>query len=292
MQEEKIQFFSEQIQLRGSLYLPDNLDRTASHQGLIVCSGYTGLNAIYPRLFAQALTGKGFVVLGFDYRGCGESDGERGVLLLEDQVKDIRNSITFFKHQDSVILDGFGLLGWGMGAGLVIKAAEKNPDVKAIAGVNGFYDGESFLKASFTDVGYRELLVKIEEDKKERVFKGVNRLTDPFEAYPLDPDTRDVVDERLRPVQHYDIQTSFELAESIYHFDAITTAARLEQPLLIAHGNKNKLHPPELAEALIAAVPGIDYIGINGKHNDFMTLTDPEFKKLAEEMASWFARHL
>lgn len=292
MQEKKIAFFSDQILLKGSLYLPEEFNPTTQYHGLIVCSGYTGLNAIYPKLFAEALTKEDFVVLGYDYRGCGESEGPRGRLLLEEQVRDIRAGVTFLHYQDQARLGAIGLLGWGMGAGLAISAADKNPKVKAVAGVNGFYNGESFLKSAFGEAGYQELLEKIEVDRKERVFKGRYRLTDPFEAYPLDPDTRNVVDERLRPVKNYEIQTSFELGESLLLFDSLAAAARLTQPLFVAHGRKNKLHPLSLAQELTEVVPKSTFYHIAGKHNDFMIPEHPEFKKLTGELAQWFRRRL
>lgn len=292
MREERITFFSDRITLRGSIYFPDDFDPERSYPGVVACSGYTGLNAIYPRLFAEGLTPAGFVVLGFDYRGCGESDGERGRLLLEEQVKDIRNGITFMRYQDHAKLSGLGLLGWGMGAGLVVRAAEKNETVRAVAGVNGFYNGESFLRSVFDESGYEELLSKMRLDRKRRVMEGAVRFGDPFECYPLDPETSDVVDERLRPVKHYDIQTSFELAESIYLFDSIAAASRLQQPLFAAHGRGNKLHPPRLTEELRDAVPGVEYYPIDGKHNDFMTTDSSVFRELSEVIAKWFSSHL
>ena len=289
MQQKSVEFYSDQIVLRGALYLPDDFDPGATYPAVVACSGYTGLNAIYPLLFAKGLTPKGFVVLGFDYRGCGESDGVRGRLLLEEQVKDIRNGVTFLKYQDTARIRSLALLGWGMGAGLVIHAAEKNPDVGAVAGINGFYNGESFLRSWFPGASFDELLEKMATDRRERVMRGAVRMTDPFEAYPLDPETNDVVDERLRPVKHYNIQVSFELAESIYRFDAVETARRLEQPLFVAHGRENRLHPPGLAEELRAAVPQATFHSINGKHNDFMTIGDPVFLKLRDVVAEWFS---
>ncbi len=292
MKEEKIQFFSDKITIRGSLYYPDEFNRSKPCPGLIVCSGYTGLNAIYPRLFAESFTAKQFVILGFDYRGCGESEGERGKLLLEEQVKDIRNSITFIKYQEYFKLTGIGLLGWGMGAGLVISAAEKNPDIKAVAGINGFYNGKSFFKFSFSQAGYQNLLENIESDRRNRVFQGTDQFTDPFKAYPLDPDTKAVVDKQLRPVKNYEQQTSFELAESILLFDSIRAASRLTQPLLIAHGKQNNLHPIKFVEELQQAVPTAFYYFINGKHNDFMDLNNQEFAKLSNTVTEWFSKNM
>ncbi len=292
MREERISFFSDEITLRGSIYFPDDFDPTKSYPGVVACSGYTGLNAIYPRLFAEGLTPQGFVVLGFDYRGCGESDGERGRLLLEEQVKDIRNGVTFMRYQTHAEISSIGLLGWGMGAGLVVQAAEKNDAVQAVAGVNGFYNGESFLRSAFDEKGYEELRTKMSLDRKRRVLEGSPRFGDPFECYPLDPETSDVVDERLRPVKHYDIQTSFELAESIYLFDSVAAASRLQQPIFAAHGTGNKLHPPRLTDELRTAVPGIEYYAIDGKHNDFMTRDSPVFQELSEAIATWFTSQL
>ena len=288
MNEIDISFYSDGVKLNGTLYLPRDHDRTERLPAVIVNSGYTGLNAIYPRLFAQALTQAGYAVLGFDYRGCGESDGVRGRFILEEQVRDIQHALAFLKEQDTVDPDRIGILGWGMAGGLVVDVASKEPDVKAVAALNGFFDGKAFYKYAFPGNAFVELERRIEKERAHRVLTGELTFTNPFEGYPLDPDTADVVNDRLRPVKNYEITVSFEIAGSIIGFNALERVGRLDCPLFVAHGKGNRLHPIEQSQRLFetATVPKQFHI-IDGKHNDFMTYDHPVFKELSCELIAW-----
>ena len=48
------------------------------------------------------LTGLGYVVLRFDMRGCGESEGERGNLICLEQVEDTSSALTFLAKHPAV----------------------------------------------------------------------------------------------------------------------------------------------------------------------------------------------
>ena len=81
MQEESVEFFSEGTRVRGIL-------RTADDAGpgplpaIVQGPGWLGLkdSKLYVR-YHEALTAAGFAVLIFDYRGFGDSDGDKGLLL-------------------------------------------------------------------------------------------------------------------------------------------------------------------------------------------------------------------
>lgn len=288
MNEMDVSFYSDGVKLNGILYLPEGYDGSERLPAIIVNSGYTGLNAIYPRLFAQALTQAGYTVLGFDFRGCGESEGVRGRFILEEQVRDIQHALAFLKEQDTVDNDRIGIIGWGMAGGLVVDVASKEPEVKAVAALNGFFDGKAFYRYAFPGNAFAELERRIVKERAHRVVTGELTFTNPFEGYPLDPDTADVVNDRLLPVKNYEITVSFEIAGSIMGFNALERVDRLDCPLFVAHGEDNRLHPIEQSKRLyeMATVPKHFYT-IDGKHNDFMTYGHPGFQELARELIAW-----
>lgn len=137
MEERDIHFYSEGIKLLGTLYAPDDLETTDSPI-VIICSGYQGFNAFYPRLFSRYLTQSGYLCLGFDYRGFAESGGPRGRVILPEQVEDIKNSVTFAQTLPQVDKEKIGLLGWGMGGANVVELGATDKRVHAVAAVNGF----------------------------------------------------------------------------------------------------------------------------------------------------------
>lgn len=290
MIEKETAFYSEGSRLKATIYYPDDLPETGSLPALVVNSGYQGFNEFYPRLFAERLTRHGFVCLGFDYRGMADSEGEKGRVLIEEQAQDVRNAVTFIRSQDDVDPRRVGLIGWGMGAANVVLAAEKSGDVAAVASLNGFYDGERWLKSIHTYDEFAKIVEEVEEDRVNRVLKGESRLADTFAHYPLDPATGDYVEKELSQVHGFGHPTRLQFTESVLDLKVEHVVANLAPtPLFIAHGRQNSLHPFEEARSLYtsAASPKTLYT-IDGRHNDFMYGDHPEFLLLCERLREFF----
>lgn len=291
MLENKIGFYSDGLRLDGTLYLPDGLTEVERRPAVIACSGYLGLNVIYPRLFAEPLTRAGYVVLGFDYRGNGESEGMPGRLLIEEQVRDIKSGLTFVREQSQVDRSRVALLGWGMGAGNVIEVAAKDDRARAVIALNGFYNGLSFLRARHGEEGLARLSARLEEDRVKRGLTGSGEFANPYDVYPLDPDTLQEVEENLVPVPGFGPQTAFELLESIIAFDAESVVHKISpRPLFVGHGEHNRLHPFEDALSLYGrAQRPKTFYRIDGRHNDFMRSDHEVFERLSDSVVEWLA---
>jgi fermentation-respiration switch protein FrsA (DUF1100 family) len=289
--EKKTTFFSEGCRLQATLYYPDELPGDGPHPALIVNSGYQGFNEFYPKLFAEQMTQRGYICLGFDYRGMADSEGEKGTVLIEQQVQDIRNAVTFMQVQDDVDNSRIGLIGWGMGAANVVLAAEKGHNVAGVASLNGFYDGERWLKSIHTYDEWTRIVDEVAEDRTRRVLEGESRLAETFRHYPLDPATKDYVGKELEQVYGFGHPTRLQFTESIMDLKVERVAPYLGPiPLFIAHGERNTLHPYEEALSLYASAsaPKTLYT-VDGRHNDFMYGDHPEFLLLCDQLQTFFA---
>jgi fermentation-respiration switch protein FrsA (DUF1100 family) len=294
MQERQISFYSEGCKLDGTVYLPDDYQPGEKRPAIIPNSGYQGFNEFYPRLFAKNLTAAGFVCLGFDYRGFATSEGKKGRVLLDEQVEDIKNAISFLQIQEEVDPQQIGLIGWGMGAANVVRVAAADKRVKAVAALNGFFNGERWLKSIHSYVEWNNILKMIEEDRVRRVTTGESLLVDPFIHYPLDPATSDYVNKELVPLSPFGKQTSLQFTESIASMNAEKVVAEISpRPLFVAHGKENLLHPVDESTALFEAAqePKHLYL-IEGKHNDFMYHEHPVFQDLVVQLNSFFENYL
>jgi alpha-beta hydrolase superfamily lysophospholipase len=294
MQQRRAQFFSDGYQLDGILYLPDDHRPGEKRPAIIPCSGYQGLQAFYPRLFASQLTTAGYVCLGFDYRGFARSDGPRGRVILDEQVADIRHAITWLGLQPEVDSQRLGLIGWGMGAANVVRVTAQDGRVRAVAALNGFFDGTRWLRAIHSPATWQAMVQAIAGDRIRRVTTGHSQLVAPFLYYPLDPDTAAHVQKELATLPGFGEQVGLEFFESLTRLNAEKDAAAIApRPLFIAHGAQNRLHP--VAESLVlyeAAKEPKEFYLLAGKHNDFMYRDHAVFTTLIARLTAFFAPYL
>jgi uncharacterized protein len=294
MIEKKIVFYSDGLKLKGSFYYPEDFNEEKVYPVLIVNSGYQGFNNFYPKLFAEKLTQSGFVCFGFDYRGFADSEGEKGRVILSEQVTDIRNAISYVSNNPNVDPKRIGIAGWGMGACNVIHVAAKDQRVKAVAAMNGFYNGERWLKTIHSYQEWSKIQEMLKEDRIRRATEGYSKLEDPFIHYPLDPATEDYVNKELAPVYGFGKQTQLSFTDSILDTNAEELVEKIApRPLFVAHGQDNLLHPYSESVSLFqkAGEPKVFY-SVPGKHNDFMFGDHPEFIKLNETLADFFTLYL
>jgi len=290
MFEKKISFYSNGCKLEGTLYLPDDLKDNEKRPTIIPNSGYQGFNQFYPKLFAKPLTDSGYICLGFDYRGFAGSEGEKGRVILDEQVEDIKNAITFLQSQPQVDSNQIGILGWGMGASNVVRVAASDVRVKAVVALNGFYEGKRWLASIHAYVEWKKLLQEVEEDKIQRVSTGQSRVIETFRHYPLDPTTDDNVNVELAKIPAFGKPVTMLFTESLLEMNAEKVVGDISPtPIFIAHGKGNLLHPVEEALALYEAAnePKELYL-VDGQHNDFMYLDHKEFIKLMEKVSLFF----
>ncbi len=289
-----VEFFSDGLKLKGSYYFPESYNDKKRYPAIIINSGYQGFNEFYPKLFAENLTQKGFLCFGFDYRGFADSEGEKGRVLLEEQVRDIQHAISYISTNKNVDKDKIGLIGWGMGACNVVHVAAKDKRVKATAGLNGFYNGERWLKTIHSYVEFKEIEKVLEEDRQLRATTGESRLEATFIHYPLDPATKDYVDNELSSVYGFGHKTQLLFTDSILETNAEDIIQNISPvPLFIGHGKNNLLHPNAESISLYqkANSPKV-FHWIDGKHNDFMYRNHPEFLRLNNKLDEFFNKYL
>ena len=103
------------LKLSAILELPDTCRRGSKRPGIILCHAGTGNREAFLPEVSQWLVKTGYVVMRFDYRGFGQSEGPKQRLIPFEQVEDIRNAINCMQDQDEVEGERIGL--WGPSSG-------------------------------------------------------------------------------------------------------------------------------------------------------------------------------
>lgn len=291
---ESVSFFSERLRLRADLYRP--ADTGGSAPGIVSCSGYQGLKDIHPARFARHLAPQGYACLAFDYRGFGESEGERGRVIPQDQVDDTHEALSYLAGRSGVDPERIGLIGWGMGGGIAAQVAALDPRVKAVAICNGIGSGSRSTRAAHTEDTWAQLGTRIAADQSRRVEAGVSERVHPFEVLPLAGSTRQFVDSDLYPTPGFGTSpVSLESAEALLRFEPELLAGRVApRPVLIVHGTENDLYAPAEASALAEAIGSsarLEWLQGTG-HTEFMRDDDPTFQRMMGMLVEFFAEHV
>ncbi len=96
---------------------------------IILCHGFCGIRNVLLPSFANSFTEAGFATITFDYRGFGESEGERGRLVPAMQTEDIISVISWAEQQTDIDNQRIGLWGTSLGGCHVFSAAAQDQRV-------------------------------------------------------------------------------------------------------------------------------------------------------------------
>src|SRR6516225_9973274 len=138
-----VTFYSEGVKLAGDLFLPADIKPGERRAGIVLCHGYTGVRSIYLPDNARVLAEAGYVVLTFDYKGWGDSDGAKTRLAPYSRVADVQAALTFTGAQPEVDAARLGIYGTSYGGATVVFVAAIDPRVKCVVSVVGIGNGHA-----------------------------------------------------------------------------------------------------------------------------------------------------
>jgi pimeloyl-ACP methyl ester carboxylesterase len=286
MRQEKVAFYSDGLKLDASIYRGDSPEETLP--AVITCSGFQGFNATHPVRFARALTPRGYTCFGFDYRGFAASEGTRGAVHVEEQIRDIANAVRFVRS--ALEPRKLVLSGWAMGGALVLEASRIAEGIDALVVTNAIADAERVQRAVRGEDGYRAFRAWLDEERARLVAGGERRLVEPFDIYPLDPETKRYCDEVLARNPEFGRLVYPSFADSLLRLRPEADLDHLARvPLFLAHGERNALHPPAEARSLIARYPGPKHVHWvpDAGHTEWMLDDHPKFLALVDALDAW-----
>lgn len=184
-------FFSDGARIAAELFWPEQRAPGVAVAGLVMCQGFGGLKKMNVDNFAKYFATAGYASLIFDYRGFGESEGERWRLEPNEQVEDIQAAVTFLTAVDGVDPGRIGVYGTSFGGGNVIQAAATDPRIRCVVSSVGFGDGYRWIKSLRRHWEWIEFAKRLEADRLRRVLTGVSEQIEPEEIMVRDPESID-----------------------------------------------------------------------------------------------------
>lgn len=183
-----ITYYSEGAVIAADLFVPDGTAEGKKYPAVAICQGFTGIRSL-PVIYAlgEALNAAGFVAISFDYRGWGDSGGERGRMAPLEQVDDIRNTLTYLETLEVVDAERLGLIGISYGCLTAPHAAAVDQRVKAVLGCLGVATGYQAVTNARTPEQMAEWEAEVKQARRKRVlFNEVDRKVRSLDVF-VDP---------------------------------------------------------------------------------------------------------
>ena len=248
-----VTFYSEGVKLAGDLLLPADIKPGERRAGIVLCHGYTGVRSIYLPDNARVLAEAGYVVLNFDYKGWGDSDGAKTRLAPYSRVADVQAALTFLGAQPEVDAARLGIYGTSYGGATVVFVAAIDPRVKCVVSVVGIGNGARWMRSVRRPDEYHDLLDRAAADRVKRALTGNSELADRNDVLLPDRQSAELGAAARRDNPAAVTQVPLEFIDDTLGFNPEWVVDRIApRPILFITTDDDRLVPPQESEAMYA----------------------------------------
>ena len=295
-----VSFRSKGLCCRGWLYVPESLAAGQTAPTVVMAHGFSGVKEMFLAPFAEHFAAAGMVVLVFDYRYLGESEGEpRGQILPLEQQEDYRNAITWVAQQPEVDAERIGLWGTSYSGGHVLHIGAFDPRVKAVVAQAPAICTWRQVLSMVGREGLRGLLDFVGADRLMRFETGaVNYVkvipTQEEFAALATPDAIEWFQKAastLAPTWRNEV--TMESIERLLEYDPAGAIELIAPtPVLIIAAEQDLLIPIDSVRAAFArAGEPKELLVLPCRHFDVYA-TEPFFSRAVTAATEWFRKHL
>lgn len=155
VEHQAITFWSDGIRLQGDVFKPQGLTADQKIPGIILVHGWGGNKSNLNKAYATQFAALGFLIMTFDLRSWGESDGFfladnalptkqdtdrvkvegrhiRSIVNPLKMVEDVRAALSWFVAEPNLQADNIGMWGTSLGGGLALVTAANDSRIKAL----------------------------------------------------------------------------------------------------------------------------------------------------------------
>jgi len=246
--DERVSFASDGLKLTGVLHLPGERPSEERRAAFVVLHGFgSNKDGGGGTAVAKMLAGLGYAALRFDFRGCGESEGERGRVICMEQVRDTRNALAFLAARPEIDPRRIGVVGQSFGAAVAVYAAGVDRRIAACISSGGWGDGvRKFRKQHASARAWKKFTAMLKEGRR-RKRSGKPLMVSRYDIVPIPPRLRG----NLAPGSI--MEFPFEVVESMLAFNANRVVGKIApRPLLLLHSANDSVTPTEQSIELFA----------------------------------------
>jgi uncharacterized protein len=245
-----VTFYSDELKLAGTWYWPDRPDDGEDLPCVVFCQGYTGSRDRYFPDVVPWFVNAGLPCFLFDYRGFGDSEGTRGRLICDEQIRDIRAAFTVATSEPGIDPSRCAAFGISHGGSHALMAAARDERIAACVALMPIADGTGWLRSCRRECEYRAFRSEVFAERSRRVRTGESTWVSRHDILIPDPET----EARFKRFPQHNTSLPLETAESLFDWRPIEHVAKVApRPVLFIQGTDDVLVTPENALALYEA---------------------------------------
>ena len=239
--EERVQFACGGLRLAGVLEFPGDMEKGGHRPAFMVLHGFGSNKDSSTMLTVTRLfTSLGYIVLRFDMRGCGDSEGARGRVICLEQVEDTKSALSFLEKRNDVEKNRIGVFGHSFGAAVAVYAAGVDSRIAACISSGGWGNGEKKFRRQHESPEAWQRFTDMLRRGREKAKRGESMMVPRFDIVPIKPELRG----NLAPGSI--LEFPFEVVESMLGFMANDVAGKIApRPLLLLHPAEDTVTPTE-----------------------------------------------
>lgn len=288
-----VTFYSEGLRLSGDLYVPDDIAPSDRRAGIVLAHGYTGVKDLYLPDNARVLNEAGYVVLTFDYKGWGTSEGTRSRLAPYSRVADLQAAMTFLGLQANVDDSRLGIYGTSYGGATVIWTAAIDQRVKCVVSCVGVGHGSRWMRSVRRPDEWVDLLALSKKDREARVLTGKSELVERAEILLADRQSAALATAARKANPNAINTLPLDYIDETLQFHPEWVVDKIApRPLLLITTDDDRLVPPEESEALYAKAGEPKKLVTLKGWGHYEVYAGRAFDEVMAETLAWFQQHL
>jgi dipeptidyl aminopeptidase/acylaminoacyl peptidase len=240
--EEAVTIESDGIALAGVLHIPDGYKRGERLPAFVVLHGFIGSkDESHAHIQAKMLEEWGYAALRIDFRGCGDSGGERGHVLCLDQVSDTRNAVTWLSQRAEIDATRIAVMGHSFGAAVAVYSAGVDKRIAAVVSSCGWGNGERKFRGQHSgEENWKRFADMLERNRKHKAETGKSLIVSRWDVVPIPEHLRKNLSHKAQ------MELPADTAQSMYDFRAEEVVGNIApRPLMLFHTADDQVTPTE-----------------------------------------------
>ena len=288
-----VSFYSEGVKLAGDLFLPADVKPGDRRAGIVLCHGYTGVRSIYLPDNARVLAEAGYVVMSFDYKGWGDSEGPKSRLAPYSRVADVQAALTFLGAQPEVDAARLGIYGTSYGGATVVWVGAIDPRVKCVVSVVGIGNGTRWMRSVRRPDEWHDLLERAAQDRVKRALEGASQMVKREEILLPDRQSAELAAAARRNNPAAVGEIPLEYVDDTAQFNPEWVVDRIApRPILFITTDDDRLVPPEESIQLHARAGEPKKLVVLHGFGHYQVYQEPAFSQVMGETVAWYRQHL